>query len=211
MNNQELEVKFYVSDLMEIEARLRLLGAHQVQARVHEVNLRFDTPDGDLGRGYRVLRLRQDDAVRLTYKGPSQYQEGVRARQEIEFSVSDFEAARLFLEALGFVVSMVYEKYRTTYELDGVQITLDEMPYGDFIEIEGPDPKSIRGVQDRLGLDWEKRVPESYTALFEQLRPALGLPFRDLSFANFDGLDISMDVIKIHPADRPEPGPSQGR
>ncbi|HEY5669075.1 MAG TPA: class IV adenylate cyclase [Anaerolineales bacterium] len=201
MKNQELEVKFYVADLLEIEARLRALSAHLEQSRVHEVNLRFDTPDGDLGRGYRVLRLRQDDAARLTYKGPSQYQEGVRARQEIEFTVSDFEAARAFLEALGYVVSMMYEKYRTTYELDGVHITLDEMPYGDFIEIEGPDPKSIRSIQDRLELDWEKRVPESYTALFEQLRLALRLPFKDLSFANFDGLDISMSVIRIQPAD----------
>ncbi len=201
MKNQELEVKFYVADLLEIEARLRALGARLEQSRVHEVNLRFDTPDGDLGRGYRVLRLRQDDAARLTYKGPSQYQEGVRARQEIEFTVSDFEAARAFLEALGYVVSMMYEKYRTTYELDGVHITLDEMPYGDFIEIEGPDPKSIRSIQDRLELDWEKRVPESYTALFEQLRLALRLPFKDLSFANFDGLDISMSVIRIQPAD----------
>lgn len=204
MKNEELEVKFYVADLLEIEARLRALGAQNVQSRVHEVNLRFDTPDGDLGRGYRVLRLRQDDASRLTYKGPSQYQEGVRARQEIEFSVSDFEAARAFLEALGYVVSMMYEKYRTTYELDGVHITLDEMPYGDFIEIEGPDPKSIRSIQDRLELDWEKRIPESYTTLFEQLRLALRLPFNDLSFANFDGLDISMSVIGIQPADLTE-------
>ena len=35
-------------------------------------------------------------------------------------------------KSLGYVISMIYEKYRTTYELDGVLVTLDEMPCGDF-------------------------------------------------------------------------------
>lgn len=41
------------------------------------------------------------------------------------------------LQELGYVVSEVYEKYRTTYKLNVLQITLDEMPYGMFVEIEG--------------------------------------------------------------------------
>jgi adenylate cyclase class 2 len=201
MSDQELEVKFYVSDLGGIEKRLRALGAHLMTARQHEINLRFDTPGGELAAGYRVLRLRQDDAARLTFKGPSQYDDGVRRRQEIEFVVSDFAAAQAFLEALGYIVSMMYEKYRTTYELDGVHITLDEMPYGTFIEIEGPDSASIRRVHKRMGLDWERRVPDSYAMLFERLRESLGFNFRDLSFANFDGLKISMESIHLEPAD----------
>lgn len=201
MKDQELEVKFYVNDLAEVEGRLQALGGHLITPRLHEVNLRFDTTDGELSRQFRVLRLRQDDAARLTYKGPGEFQEGVRVRQEIEFTVGDFDAARRLLEALGYHVALMYEKFRTTYELEGVHITLDEMPYGTFIEIEGPDPASIRQVQDRLGLDWERRVPESYTALFDQLRSALRLPFKDLSFANFAGRDISIEQIDILPAD----------
>ncbi len=201
MNNQELEVKFYIADLGKIERHLQALGGHLVTPRQHETNLRFDTPDGELAAGYRVVRLRQDDLARLTFKGPSQYDEGVRRRQEIEFVVSDFAAAQAFLEALGYIVSMLYEKYRTTYELDGVHITLDEMPYGTFIEIEGPDTASIRSVNTRLGLDWERRVPDSYTVLFEKLREAQGFIFRDLSFANFAELAISLDTIHVEPAD----------
>jgi len=202
MTDQELEVKFFIADLEAVEERLQAFGARLLQPRVHEVNLRFDTPDGELSRQFRVLRLRQDDAARLTYKGPSEYQEGVRARQEIEFTVSDFGAAQRFLEALGYRVALMYEKYRTTFDLEGVHITLDKMPYGNFLEIEGPDPASIRRINEQLGLDWEKRVPESYTMLFERLRDTLELPFKDLSFANFAGLDISMDLVNVRPADK---------
>lgn len=202
MRDQELEVKFFVADLTAVEGRLQALEARLLQPRVHEINLRFDTPDGELSRQFRVLRLRQDEAARLTYKGPSVYQEGVRARQEIEFTVGDFDAAQRFLEALGYRVALMYEKYRTTYELEGVHVTLDKMPYGNFIEIEGPDPTSIRRVNEQLGLEWEHRVPESYTMLFERLRDTLKLTFTDLSFANFAGLDISMDAINVKPADK---------
>jgi adenylate cyclase class 2 len=199
----ELEVKFYLADLPALEARLRALGARLVQASLHEVNLRFDTPDRDLTRSYQVLRLRQDTAARMTYKGPGKDKDGVRLRQEIEFSVSNFEAARDLLLALGYQVSVMYEKYRTTYALDEVEVTLDQMPYGNFAEIEGPDPASIHRASERLGLNWERRGLESYTALFERLRTALGFTFRDLVFDNFRGLKITPADLGLQPADRP--------
>ena len=100
-------------------------------------NLRFDDTEGGLRNAHRVLRLRQDDKARLTYKGPGSVEGGARLREELEFTVSDFETARKLLEALGYQVMLVYEKYRTTYALGGCEVTLDEMPYGSFAEIDG--------------------------------------------------------------------------
>jgi adenylate cyclase class 2 len=201
MQDQELEVKYLLADLAKLGQRLQTLGALQVSARIHEINLRFDTPDGALEMGRQVLRLRQDQAVHLTYKGPSTSQEGVRVRTEIEFTVEDFEKARRFLEALGYQVALMYEKYRTTYTLEGVEILLDELPYGDFVEIEGSDPQVIRSVNDRLELNWERRAPESYTVLFEALKSRRGFSFRDLSFDNFAGLKITPADLDLFPAD----------
>ena len=200
-NNQEIEVKFYIANLPALQERLHGLHARLVHPRTHEINLRFDTPAGDLLRQLRVLRLRQDSQARLTFKGPAQTLEGTRARQEIEFSVSDFSAAQAFLEALGYQVVMMYEKYRATYELDGMEILLDEMPYGSFVEIEGPDPTGIRALAQVLQLDWEAAAPDSYTALFEKLRMHLGFTFRDLSFANFAGLDVTAADLGLRSAD----------
>jgi adenylate cyclase class 2 len=201
MNDRELEVKFYVSDLRLLEQRLIRLKAELVQPRTHEINLRFDTPKGDLSRAFQVLRLRQDSAARLTYKGPARVESGVRSRQEIEFVVSDFDAARALLEALGYQVVMIYEKYRSMYNLGQVHVTLDVLPYGDFVEIEGPDPESIREVNDRLGLDWEARAPESYVMLFDRLRREMNLPFQDLAFENFKNLDIPEHIFGLRAAD----------
>lgn len=196
----ETEAKFYVRDLGEIEQLLQTLGARCIRPRTHEVNLRFDTPQGDLRRSGRVLRLRQDCQVSLTYKDGKDVKDGIQVRNEIEFVLNDFEAARRFLEALGYEVQFVYEKYRTIYELDGVEIMLDELPYGNFVEIEG-EPAAIRAMADKLSLSWDSATPLSYHALFELLRRRMQLGFRDLLFENFKSISVSPAALDI-----PAPG-----
>ena len=181
-NNQEQEVKFYLGDRPGFESRLLGVGAALRTGRVFEANLRFDDRDGSLTRAGRVLRLRQDEIVRLTYKGPTQFGHEVNVRAEIEFEASSFENARAFLEALGYQVSVRYDKYRTTYDLGPVEVVLDELPYGDFAEIEGPDTATIQTAADVLGLNWEARCADSYLGLFTLLRTNAGLEAQNLTF-----------------------------
>jgi adenylate cyclase, class 2 len=202
LNDQEIEVKFYVNNLEAIRIQLEQIGAELTQARTLELNLRYDTPDGELARSFRVLRLRQDTAARMTFKGPARDQDGARIRQEIEMVVESFEQARSLLAALGYQVSMVYEKYRTKYEFECVHLDLDEMPYGNFIELEGEDVPALHALSDRLGLDWEASSPASYVMLFEALRTKMNLQFRDLSFSNFSNLRVLPADLGLRPADQ---------
>lgn len=197
----EVEVKFYISDLAGLEARLLAAGAELVQAREHEYNLRFDRPDRQLRDAHKVLRLRKDTEARITYKGPSVVEEGVFSREEIEFVVADFEAAKRMLGALGYEHMLVYEKYRTTYSLDGLLCMLDELPFGEFVEIEGREAKEIRAAAERLGLKWEARLEQGYLELFARVKPALQLDFRDLTFENFEGVEVDAEVLGAYQAD----------
>ena len=198
---QETEAKFYVAHLNQVAARLEQLQARLIQSRVLETNLRFDLPDGSLTSQGRVLRLRRDTEAKLTYKGSGQNKSGVLDRQEIEFVVADDVKARQFLEALGYQKSMYYEKYRTTFELDQASIMLDELPYGDFVEIEGESVEQIQALSARLKLAWNATIPSSYTALFENLRKTMHLSFQDLSFENFRGVEVSAQDLSVQPAD----------
>lgn len=200
-SNKELEVKFYLTDLGKLQMTLAGLGALLVQPRTYERNLRFDTPGGILTQNSQVLRLRQDTANRLTYKGPSKVSDGVSARTEIEFTVSDFDNAQALLKALGYQVNMIYEKYRAVYELDGVLVTLDEMPFGLFAEIEGPDGASIQKSCDQLGLMWDLRTLQSYAMLFQIVKRKQKLTFRDLTFDNFADIQVAPSHLELAPAD----------
>jgi adenylate cyclase, class 2 len=198
---QEIEAKFYVKDLKKIETRLHDLKARLIQPRIHETNIRFDTPNQDLRHAQRVLRLRQDDKARMTYKDASKNEQGILDRTEIEFVVEDFEKAKKLLEAIGYKKSLFYEKYRTTYELDNTHIMLDELPIGNFIEIEGQSTDSIREVARKLSLKWDTAISTSYSALFERVRKAKAAQIKDLSFEDFEGMQVTKEELGVRPAD----------
>ena len=202
MNGQEIEAKFHVQNLRKIELRLLELKAQLIQPRVHEVNLRFDRPDGELRNSFRVLRLRQDDIARFTFKGPSVEKDGgILSRQEIEFEVGNFESAKQFLEAIGFQVVVFYEKFRTTYEFNNTHIMLDELPYGSFVEIEGENAETIHSIANMLGLNWDAMVKAGYHALFERVAGKYGLDVSKLSFENLEGVTIKTTDMGIFAAD----------
>jgi len=202
MNGQETEAKFYIRDLRKIELRLQELKAQLIQPRIHETNLRFDNANSDLRRSYRVLRLRQDEKARFTFKGPSVEKEGgVLSRQEIEFVVEDFESAKQFLEALGYEAVVFYEKFRATYELNDTHIMLDELPYGEFIEIEGESVEAIHNIANLLGLNWDAMIKAGYHALFERVTGKYDLESSQLSFAALKEVKITTKDLGIEAAD----------
>jgi adenylate cyclase class 2 len=198
----EQEVKFYVSDIAALEKKLVEMGAKPEQPKTHEINLRFDTPDQRLSSRFQVLRLRQDTRARLTYKGPSDPERDISAREELEVEISDLGTAQAILESLGFEVLVMYEKYRAAYLLDEVEISLDEMPFGTFCEIEGPDTESIHKIAEKLGLDWEARSKLSYLALFSMVKENLNLEIHNLDFKSFSGLEIHQKDFGMSAADQ---------
>jgi adenylate cyclase class 2 len=202
MNEQEIEAKFFVKNLNGIELRLQFLKAQLIQPRIHEINLRFDNADNELRSTFRVLRLRQDDKARLTYKGPSEEQPGgILSRREIEFIVEDFDRARDFLEALGYGVVVFYEKFRATYKLNDTHIMLDELPYGQFIEVEGENAETIHRTTDLLGINWDAMVRAGYHALFERVTGKYNLEPSQLSFAALEKVNITAEDLGIVAAD----------
>jgi adenylate cyclase, class 2 len=190
-NNQEIEAKFAVRDLAPIQARLLEMGAVCITPRQVEFNLRYDAPDGHLSATGQVLRLRRYDDIRITYKGPGLRNEGVLERAEIETTLGDFDSARLILESLGYMPIFIYEKCRAIWQLDENQIMLDEMPFGDFVEIESPTAEDVRALARQLGLDPHTAIPASYQALFERAKVTRRLTFSDITFANFTGISIN--------------------
>jgi adenylate cyclase, class 2 len=211
--NNETEVKFYIADIKAVKERLQTLGAHLIHKRTFELNLRFDTPAGDLIREGRVLRLRKDEAFRLTYKDRSKLKDGVLSRREIEFCVSNLDSARQFIEALGYEIIFIYEKYRTTYSITGItndvarelqsletHIMLDELPYGNFVEIEG-ELDELKPLAQKLLLNWDAAIPASYHSLFERISKLKNLAFRDLRFENFKSIKIGSVDLGVRPAD----------
>jgi adenylate cyclase class 2 len=196
--NLEVEVKFFVPELAAFRERLLAAGAELKRPRIYERNVRFDTADERLYKELSLLRLRQDTAVTLTYKGtPENLPESeAKVREELEVQVSDFDTLSEIFQRLGFASMQVYEKYRETFEWRDVEIVLDELPYGNFIELEGEEG-GIKTAVAHLNLNWQDRIVDNYLGLMTQLKAHHNLPFNDLTFANFADLGVSIaDILR---------------
>lgn len=187
----ETEIKLYVPDLERVAQALEAAGAKLTAPRVYERNVRYENDAQTLTAQHIVVRLRQDTRIRLTYKEPPTEtgDADIPNRFEAEVEVSDFDAMQVILGKLGYFPHVVYEKYRTTYELDTVEVVLDEMPYGNFVEIEGT-ADAIRTAIEQLELQTAIRCRTNYLELFEQLRQQMNLNFTDLTFDNFKNITV---------------------
>lgn len=164
----ETEVKFHVTDLVELRAGLIERGAVVIEPRHLERNTLFDDAGGSLQKRGMLLRLREAPGAILTLKAPAPPEAQSpqhKSRVEIEIGVSDAGAAIAILKMLGYRPSWRYEKYRESFRLGDASIMLDHTPIGDFVEIEGP-PEAIRPAAERLGFDWDERSLQTYRELF---------------------------------------------
>ena len=198
-SKQEIEVKLYTPNLKSIAAALEANGAKLVSERVFERNVRYEDHEHGLTPQGIVVRLRQDVRTLLTYKGPGVVENGIISREEFEVEVNDYDMMDLILDRLGYYPFMAYEKYRTTYELDDAEIVLDELPYGNFTEIEG-DIATIEATVKKLNLGDAVRLPHSYASIFDIVRQNMNLDMPHLTFDAFEGVIVPAEAL-IKPDD----------
>ncbi len=180
---QEIEIKFYVSDLKELEQKLRELGFHCETPSTHEVNTLYDLPGQKLRRKGELLRLRKyGDEWKLTHKAkglPGRH----KSRGELETGVAEGKAMDALLRALGFAPSFVYEKFRSEWSDDQGKVVLDHTPIGDIAEIEGKS-RWIDRTARALGVSSDQYITKSYVELFFEWKrktkcEAENMTFRD--------------------------------
>lgn len=167
-STREVEIKLPFDSPSSARARLDALGAREVMARELEDNVLFDRESGTLRSSGQLLRLRRAGGTGLlTFKGPVDRSQAHKVRTEHQTRVDDPDALVRILESLGFEPTYRYQKYRTVYALDDLDICLDETALGCFVELEGP-PEAIDRAAQRLGFTPEQYVLESYRALHER-------------------------------------------
>jgi adenylate cyclase class 2 len=161
----EVEKKYRLTrdELKLLQRRLVETGAVRRGPEEFEVNTLYN--GHGLDPQTRVLRLRRTDVRAVfTYKERDASASAIKHQREDETEVSDPDALAAILDALGYRPALVYEKRRTTWHVAGVELVIDELPFGLFMEIEGPE-KAIIEAEALLHLTETEAVLETYPAL----------------------------------------------
>jgi adenylate cyclase class 2 len=134
----EIENKYKLDKkrLVALTAKLGELGAEFTDETFEENYLHRG---GVLDERGAVLRLRKTDKrTTLTYKEKVVNETEFKHQIEFETEVSDVDGMENIIDKLGYKLAIVYEKHRKTWRLGNVEVVLDELPFGYFMEIEGP-------------------------------------------------------------------------
>lgn len=133
----ETEKKYRLTEkqFKEIADELKEIGAEFIGEDFEENSI---FGGAGLSENNAILRIRKtQDKTVLTYKKRIQNDFAVKQQIEHETEVADAEAIEKIVEGLGLIKSLVYEKRRRIYKFRDVEIVLDELPFGFFMEIEG--------------------------------------------------------------------------
>lgn len=161
---------------IETEKKYRLTDEqkHFVSRALKEIQAEYKGEDyeentifggGILDSKPAVLRVRKtQNKTILTYKESLKNEFSVKQRIENETEVSDAEELEQIIESLGFKPRVVYEKRRKIWKFRQVEIVLDELPFGWYMEIEG-SITAIAEAEMFLGVENYETEQESYPGL----------------------------------------------
>lgn len=196
MDHMEIEIKFLIDDIESLRTQLIDIGA-VTDHRHFEKNHRYDDTSQSLLQKKSILRLRKDKKNTLTFKSrPAEVtDDNFKVHREIEVEVNDFESMSLIIEMLGYKKEQVYEKWRETFIYKDLFFCIDELPYGNFIELEG-SREGILKMAEKLNLNWNERILISYLEIFQILKKRHHLNFTDITFENFKHTNIDVSRIK---------------
>jgi adenylate cyclase class 2 len=201
MQSAEIELKFPIADVIDLQSRLPHLGFHLVTPRTFEHNTLYDTPTRDLRVRRQILRLRQYGSLcTITHKRQPDQQAPVdttryKIRIETETAVAEGAAlAEIFLQ-LGYTPAFIYEKYRTewshsTNSVTSAHLLIDETPIGNYAELEGPTAWIDQTLAD-LHIDPAACLTDSYGKLFLDWKQRTNSPAEHLTFAEIGTAALS--------------------
>jgi adenylate cyclase class 2 len=160
----EIEKKYRLTEVQRraVEKRLRTLGIRPRPIEFEENTL---YRGGNLKPGSRALRLRRvNGRAILTFKERFPTRSSIKHQEENETGLVDADATHAILKALGFEPALVYEKRRVCWVVGKAEVLIDELPYGLFMEIEGPEKEILR-VEKKIGAEDFEAVNETYPTL----------------------------------------------
>ena len=161
----EFEATFVNVNKDDIRDKLKAVGANLLRPEFMQKRVVFNMPSGHGVKG-GWLRVR-DEGNKNTMSLKVMDGEGIERQKEIEITVNDFELAAAILENIGCQKKAYQESLRELWELDGVDITIDEWPFLEpFIEVEGATEVVVKAVSEKLGFDYSTALFDSVDAQY---------------------------------------------
>jgi predicted adenylyl cyclase CyaB len=153
---REVELKAVVDDLAERRKKIEEAGASlSFEGKISD--RRYDFASREMSSRDEVLRVRryrgpQSTKTFLDWKGPTEFRDVYKVREEITTPVEDFDSLEQILFHLGLELTSEIDREIAQYQIGGATIRFETYPRMDvLVEVEG-EPTAIEAAIEALGL-----------------------------------------------------------
>jgi len=151
----EFEATFPDIDKNLIRKRLNKSGAKLIKPEFLQKRSVFNFPKGHEIKGGWARVRNEDEKNTMSIKIVDGSK--ITDQKEICLQIDNFKKAKQFLKILGCKEKAYQETKREIWNLNNVEITIDEWPFLEpFVEIEGRSEKAVKQVARKLGFDYKK-------------------------------------------------------
>lgn len=152
--NIEYEATFIDINKDEVRERLEKAGAKVIKPEFLQKRVVFNLPGRPkMGSWARV----RDEGDRTTMSFKKITGSKIESQKEISLTIDNFGKGVDFLKALGCQRKSYQETKREIWNLDGVEICIDEWPFLEpFVEVEGKSEKEVKKASEKIGFDYSK-------------------------------------------------------
>ena len=170
MINISKEVKFELKDNEDIIRKLRKKRAVLIGG-FKEKTTRYDDENGNYEKDGKFIRVRSGlkNIISFKEKLDDSKDDTILKRNDIEVEIGDISKMQYILEVMGLKKTCTMEKYRLKWKFEDVDLNVDELPFGLFLEIHGEE-EQIAKVMEELELARENIVPGTYWDIFEKYK-----------------------------------------
>lgn len=163
--NQEIKINVTNVDIIQ---KLRnnkavLLGSAK------EITTRYDTDNKEYEKEGKFIRIMEGFKNCITLKEKNNENDKLFERDEFEIEIDDVENAKMLFEKIGLKPILKMEKYRLKWNVNGIRINLDELPFGLYMEIHGSE-KDIKYAMEKLEIENETKIVGSYWDIYEHYK-----------------------------------------
>jgi len=177
----EKEIKIPLENLDNFLAVLNSRGA-KFLGKGFQRTIRMDRDDLSLEHEKKFLRVRSGSKNVVTLKAKiAKENKNIFERMEIETEIKEPDKMLAILSELGFTKQFIMEKYRAEWKYKKVDITVDEMPFGFYVELEGEED-DIYEMAKELGLDSNNKIIVTYWDIFADYNKENGLSGDNIIF-----------------------------
>lgn len=166
MQNDQ-QIKYELQDFNKFLKELRGQSAIFIGGNF-ELTVRYDYEDLRLSKNGIFIRTKTGFENVLTIKEKTDVcQSDYFQRKKREIEIESPEELKYIFEKIGLTNQLVMEKYRQLWKLDDIYISIDELPFGIYMEIKGSS-KQINKILKKFGFKKSQVINETYWDIFKK-------------------------------------------